>query len=710
MSVHDEDSGQTTRRLVEKAELLEEKQTLMRRTYRTAVWLAVLLILSALCMLFLPDYSTTVTKRYDAKVGVELAVRGCDVDFVPGAEPTIAYTSLNKVSYTLWEDASGDESGSIVYAELSNTRGCGALRPGVLCRRVCLITVSVPPEASSSATFEVTQQADDLSTPTVRVRPQTTLHTLLVSPGQAPRSLMLQVKEAVITHGFTAKLGFGEMQVRDSVVPSASDVEAVFSMYLFGVSAAGQEDTPAIASGAACVVGDDAAGSDFATESRSSIDGVFSGFSSAAGEIVLTQNGDFRPEGSDGKPPTPHPRLVFSDGQRLTQTYGGSYGDRESTGTAYITFDIAGSDSVPSARFIYTTNTFFLHLAPASLQFLTAGVLVPPSFHEVLHFTGFDCGLPPGHAMSEATRNATLALMAAEITKFLHSDLEDEHPLRGTLVFTAEQGLEMPPFWGQPELYHFPVHGIGLTKPEVYSDSHKAALLLISIGLVLAVGLLFGTLMTYAVFMYISKVAQDTWVSEEADIQLVYAKRYGPEGDSKFKQQRALEGPERARPSANPFTEPFRLITKFTILPMRKKYIDSLAGFIDHSMRLIPTAVVVKAESGQQQVDPPNVNPPSQYIWMRDLLRQYELYCYDNALSVEASKTTIQRRLLTEYSVSIKMVTVSRLYCLRWKTEAHTQSMHPPVSMHPMNQLVLCVAQMEDRKRAPDHNCTPAHE
>ena len=673
-TVHDSERAQTTRRLVEKAELLEEKQTLMRRMYRTTVWLAILLLLWALWMLFIPDYITTVTKLYDSKVGIEVEVGGCDMDFVPGVEPTITYTSLNKVSHTLWEDAFGGNEGRIVYAELGNTRGCDSLRPGVLCSRVCLIAVSVPPEASTSATFEVRQQADDRSKPTVRVRPQTTINTLLISPGQVPRSLTLRIKGAVVTNGFTAKLGFGEMQVIDSVLPPASDVEAVFSMYLFGVSAMGREDTPAIESGAACVVGDDAAGSDFASASRSSIDGVFSGLLSAAGEIVLTQSADFRPEGSDGEPPAVHPRLAFSDGQRLMQTYGGAFGDRESTGTAYITFDVAGSDSVPSARFIYTTNTFFLHLSPASLQFLTAGVLVPPSFHEVLHFTGFDCGLPPGHAMSEATRNATLASMAAEITKFLRSDLEDEHPLRGTLVFAAAQGHNMPPFWDQPKLLHFPVHGIGLTKPEVYSDTRKTNLLIASLSLVLAVGLLFGALMTYAIIVYLSKAAKDAWVNEEADIHLVYAKRYGPEGDSKYMASRELEGPDRARPSPNPFTSPFRLITKIVIRPMRKKYIDSFAGFVGHSMRLVPTTVVVKADSGQEQ-DPklPPLNPvSSRYIWMRDLLRQYELYCYDNALAVDTSKTNIQRRLITEYNVSLKMVTVSRLYGLRCKAEAHT--------------------------------------
>jgi hypothetical protein len=97
------------------------------------------------------------------------------------------------------------------------------------------------------------------------------------------------------------------------------------------------------------------------------------------------------------------------------------------------------------------TSPFFLILDPAVLRFLTAGVLMPSVHVEQIHFSGFDCATGIGDTqMGPATRNATLAAMSAEITKALHSDMEDDRPLRGALVFTGEQRLPLPWAWNEP--------------------------------------------------------------------------------------------------------------------------------------------------------------------------------------------------------------------------------------------------------------------
>ena len=111
--------------------------------------------------------------------------------------------------------------------------------------------------------------------------------------------------------------------------------------------------------------------------------------SSGAGEVVLTL-ANYEPlkgartavDGIGDELPAPQPQIDASDAERIASSYGVLYGDRESEGAGYITFDVGGSAGVPRARFIYVTNPFFLLLDPAILKFLTAGVLMPDVYRE----------------------------------------------------------------------------------------------------------------------------------------------------------------------------------------------------------------------------------------------------------------------------------------------------------------------------------------
>ena len=57
--------------------------------------LAIVLLTSGVWSLYtMGSKPYTVTKRYDPAVGLDLELGGCDLDFVPGDEPTIRYRAV----------------------------------------------------------------------------------------------------------------------------------------------------------------------------------------------------------------------------------------------------------------------------------------------------------------------------------------------------------------------------------------------------------------------------------------------------------------------------------------------------------------------------------------------------------------------------------------------------------------------------------------
>ena len=659
VQAHAEDyGGDTTRRLVEHDKKEGQTRSTLRRKVRVAAWFVQVLVFWGCWKLFnFTSQMSAITQRYDPKVGIDLEVRGCDVDFTAGDEPTVTYTARMMAAHASWHKSTSDST-ITQYATVSNNIGCGGLRPGDGCRRVCLVTVSVTPEAARLSTFRIDQEADDTDSPTISLMPQTSIATLLVSPAVDPPSMDLVISHASITSQLTAKLGFGGMTARRSSLPKGSAVEAVGSIYLYGVN------TPTGSTSDTCTVGSDAAGSDWQEASRSTVP-AWPGIQSFAGEVVDVSNPNMDPtKGVKSHDlPVPYPVLGVRDATRITEAYASDFGDRGSSGgSVYITFDLAGSDGLPAARFVYTTNPFFLYLDPAALLFLTAGVLVPPTFHEELHFTGFDCDLGPGAAMSTGARNATLIAVAHEIEKVLHSDPEDERPLRGLLVLVGNQPHEhMPMLWGEPPLFEIPDPSSGQTRPKQWENPTIASTVKLSLMLVATVGVLVGALATYAAFRHLAQVSIDLWMLDEANEKLVCMKRYAEEGEKKYLEERAAEGEERMRPSGNPFKSPFRLITKFSIVPLRKKMLDSLPLFIEANLSKVPVGKGMGLGAKAPQAD--------RYIWMSDFLRHYELYCLDQNLTMEVSKEKIQQELVSEHGCSVKVLTLSRVYGLRWKTK-----------------------------------------
>lgn len=183
-----DDIGDTTRRLVEHDKKEGQTRSKLRRKVRVAAWFVQVLVFWGCWKLFhFGSHMSSITQRYDPKVGIDLEVRGCDVDFTAGDEPTVTYTARMMAAHASWHKSTSDST-STQYATVSNKIGCGGLRPGDGCRRVCLVTVSVTPEAARLSTFRIDQEADDTDSPTISLMPQTSIATLLVSPAVDPPS------------------------------------------------------------------------------------------------------------------------------------------------------------------------------------------------------------------------------------------------------------------------------------------------------------------------------------------------------------------------------------------------------------------------------------------------------------------------------------------------------------------------------------------
>jgi hypothetical protein len=354
----DGEEGQTTRRLVEQSEKADIEIREQRRVFRLLVWLALLLLSYGGWKLFNIGSTTVVTtQRYDPAVGVDLEVLGCDVDFVPGDQPTVSFAALLKASHAQWRKRS--DAPVLRYAHLANSEGCGRLRPGSGCRRRCLVTVTVPSDAAATAAFRIDQDSEDLETPTITVAPKATVARLAISPRRVPRALNLVVDHASLTTSLTAQLGFGVAQVRESSIPSDASLVTVYSIYMVGLSTISRSGE-ARPLGSAC----EAYGMEVVDE-VAALGGLQS---TGEGEIVLTSPGfvplaashatnrgdaDARDDGDDDDMlPEPKPVLSPTDADRLSKAYGAEYGDRDSTGAGYLVFDVVGSVGVPTARFV----------------------------------------------------------------------------------------------------------------------------------------------------------------------------------------------------------------------------------------------------------------------------------------------------------------------------------------------------------------------
>ena len=79
---------------------------------------------------------------------------------------------------------------------------------------------------------------------------------------------------------------------------------------------------------------------------------------------------------------------------------------------------------------------------------------------------------------------------------------------RGVLVFSEHQTLPLPIAWSEPELFHFPVHGVGLNRPEAWGNEDMRGMVQTSLILCMLVGMLVGCLVTYVLYVTLQKLVQ----------------------------------------------------------------------------------------------------------------------------------------------------------------------------------------------------------
>ena len=285
--------------------------------------------------------------------------------------------------------------------------------------------------------------------------------------------------------------------------------------------------------------------------------------------------------------------------------------------------------------------------------------------------------------MDLLTRNASLAAMSMEIIKALHSDLEDEHPLKGPLVFAAhgQRLSELSWAWGEPELYTFPVHGVGLSRPERWHSTTLSRLVRTSLALCALVGLLFGVFTSVAIYTLVKKTSEDIWLREEAE-RTVMLEKMGIDLQT-IVAERETGGEGRTRREGNdPFLTPFVLLTKIIVNPLRQRHVNSLRAHDQRCSNLgaccllssCPDETPARAlawpgrfvKTSMREV--PQEMQHGQFLYMRRFLRFYEMFCIENSLRVERSRAAIQRELVGEWNCRVQQINVDRLYGMQWRS------------------------------------------
>ena len=110
------------------------------------------------------------TKLFTYSTGLKVVTSGCDIHFTPGSAPEVKYEApTSALDVTPYK--SGDNK---LYALTArNKDGCDGWPRGA-CAGKCLVTVSVPPEASGT-TFVIGQEGTDKTSPKVIVMKNTKL-------------------------------------------------------------------------------------------------------------------------------------------------------------------------------------------------------------------------------------------------------------------------------------------------------------------------------------------------------------------------------------------------------------------------------------------------------------------------------------------------------------------------------------------------------
>lgn len=415
--------------------------------------------------------------------------------------------------------------------------------------------------------------------------------------------------------------------------------------------------------------------------------------------------------------------LLQADAQRLLETYGKSVGERTSTDEIYLVIDAAMAGSgLPRTRWIYVTNPTYAVLDPARLRALSNGQLTPKVAYERVRFSNNKCLLD--FPLNESAYNLTLSDMHYQIFRSLHGSAHDKSPLRGDL-FLVTGGLDGDSYVLNAFPYgrETPDGEQARVRPQeldtLRSLVYSSAILSIIFGAIAGFNLML------VVKRFLHNKQEEAVKRRKADRLMTLAHHYPTlkvQDIAKQIDDLYLEDDDNTI-TCDPLDRPLGILTELFIHPLERQYVDSFARFCKEKVTKTDTGLALKpfdvhegcsgcllgfvgtatcigkvllalvprgngnlikklkgaagetGKIGPRTAESESAKPneacisKGQFVYLRQLLNEYEIFCLENDLPVVADPAEVQRRLVLKYDVRIRQLEVSRLRGLKWRAE-----------------------------------------
>ena len=373
-------------------------------------------------------------------------------------------------------------------------------------------------------------------------------------------------------------------------------------------------------------------------------------------------------------------RLSEGDAKRLMSTYGKTYGDRDATGDSIIVFDVylGGAHTIHS-RWLYSTRAVYLAMSPASLSFLSLGLLLPTVIREKALFFDNDCTLIGPRvaydkaSLSAAEKEAVYARVQEQLARALKSSALDKGPARPgsalvrigapsdagpiTELSQCNKYLEYPTVTTSPEDLASPSPPASaryMSHEREWRDPRVHALVFPAMVFSVVIGVMLGVFLAVVLTYFMSRELRRTYERQISARTVVLRKQNMPKAGIMARD--AIH-----EPSINPWVEPNKLIEILFVAPMRRRLNDPLHMFAEKSL----------VRGGASKT-------PDTFVYLRQVMQRFEFFCLARDLQGSQSREELQQRLLTMYDdprydgppVRVKVVNTRRIQGLRFRTDA----------------------------------------
>eukprot|EP00937_MAST-01D_sp_MAST-1D-sp2_P005623 g5623.t1 len=351
------------------------------------------------------------------------------------------------------------------------------------------------------------------------------------------------------------------------------------------------------------------------------------------------------------------------------------FGATAATADLFLLLDVPAAAGVPAARFVYATRPIFLHVEPAYLTFLSAGLLRPEVRRERVSFANRYCDANAtadvgagGDAAAVERRAERLAEMYAALRSALLPRFQPE--LRGVLVRLREDH-QPAPLSASIEAWRrqFPTVEGG-SEAWVAEDFAWGSAGTAEAGVYLS--LVLGALLSLLVMaLSVRKLSRELRRKVRADgikarlmgIDSVDGSEVGQDIAQAPPAQEAAEAgaavaakaarSRRPRRSAktvltNPFLMPLDLIEIVLLAPLRRRLVDSVQRFVDE---MCEVAVEGGDTDGAGGAGSSARDSPAPSMPYEVFAERYSHFCYRHDLLELTEYKQVQRRLLLKHGV-----------------------------------------------------------